>query len=105
MVNPRAWFPGRRSPARIKGRREGDAVRGERSAAMHRRLLLVLVAASWGASPASAREGPASTVRVAGIVLKWVRGDKEANQRRIEPMIREAARNGAQVIVTTECFL
>ena len=33
------------------------------------------------------------TIHGAGIVLKWVRGDKEANFRRIEPMIREAARH------------
>lgn len=44
-------------------------------------------------------------LRVAGIVAKWVRGDKEANYRRIEPMIREAAKNGAKIICTTECFL
>ena len=46
-----------------------------------------------------------STVRVAGIVLKWIRADKEANLRRVEPMIREAAAGGAQIVVTTECFL
>lgn len=46
-----------------------------------------------------------STVRVAGLVLKWVRGDKEANWRRLEPMVREAARGGARIVVTTECFL
>jgi predicted amidohydrolase len=50
-------------------------------------------------------EGPPQTVRVAGIVLKWLRGDKEANYRRAEPMIREAARNGARIACTTECFL
>src|SRR5262249_52241529 len=48
---------------------------------------------------------PAPTFRVAGIVLKWIRGDKEANYRRIEPMIREAAAKGAQIVCTTECFL
>src|SRR5437762_8304758 len=45
------------------------------------------------------------TVRVAGIILKWIRGDKEMNYRRIEPLIREAAAGGAKIIVTTECFL
>lgn len=44
-------------------------------------------------------------VKVAGIVLKWVRGDKAANFRRAEPLIRQAARNGAELICTTECFL
>ncbi len=46
-----------------------------------------------------------STVRIAGIVLKWIRADKEANLRRVEPMIREAVTGGAQIVVTTECFL
>ena len=50
-------------------------------------------------------EAPAPTVKVAGIVLKWVRGDKEANYRRAEPMIREAAARGAKIVCTTECFL
>jgi len=45
------------------------------------------------------------TVRIAGIVLKWIRGDKAANLRRVEPMIRQAAAKGAQIVVTTECFL
>jgi predicted amidohydrolase len=45
------------------------------------------------------------TVRVAGIVLKWLRTDKDANYRRAEPLIRRAAAHGAQVVCTTECFL
>jgi len=53
-------------------------------------------------TPSSAKP---SSVRVAGIVLKWLRGDKEANYRRIEPLIREAAAHGAQIVCTTECFL
>lgn len=44
-------------------------------------------------------------VRVAGIVLKWVKGEKEVNYRRAEPLIREAAAHGADLVVTTECFL
>ena len=60
-------------------------------------------------APASSTALPAppsnSTVRVAGIVLKWVRGDKAANWRRLEPMVREAARGGARIVITTECFL
>ncbi|MBM3335683.1 carbon-nitrogen hydrolase family protein, partial [Candidatus Sumerlaeota bacterium] len=47
----------------------------------------------------------APTVRVAGIVLKWLRCDKEANHRRIEPLIRQAAAGGAKIVCTTECFL
>jgi len=61
--------------------------------------LLALVAGV----PAFAEER--SNVRVAGIVLKWLRADKQANFRRAEPLIREAAKNGAKVVVTTECFL
>ncbi len=45
------------------------------------------------------------TVRVAGIVLKWIRADKEANSRRAEAMIRQAAAGGAKIVCTTECFL
>jgi len=48
---------------------------------------------------------PVRTVRVAGIVLKWIRGDKDANLRRVEPMIRAAAAGGAKIVCTTECFL
>jgi N-carbamoylputrescine amidase len=53
--------------------------------------------ATWPAKP--------GTIRVAGIVLKWIRGDKEANYRRAELMIREAAAAGAKIVCTTECFL
>jgi predicted amidohydrolase len=45
------------------------------------------------------------TICIAGIVRKWIRADKEANYRRMEPMIREAAANRAQIVCTTECFL
>lgn len=54
--------------------------------------------------PAGDRQAP-KVIRVAGIVLKWIRGDKEQNYRRAEPMIREAAAHGADLVVTTECFL
>ncbi len=45
------------------------------------------------------------TVRVAGIVLKWVPGDRVENFARIEPLIREAAEKGADVVCTAESFL
>ena len=45
------------------------------------------------------------TVRVAGVVLKWVRGNKAANYRRAELVIREAAAGGAKIVCATECFL
>jgi predicted amidohydrolase len=64
---------------------------------------------SWSAAllilAPSADPAPQKTVKVAGIVLKWVRGDKEANYRRAEPLIREAAGKGARIVCTTECFL
>src|SRR5947207_2863052 len=62
------------------------------------------LAAAWAGEPQSPATKP-QTIHVAGIVLKWLRGDKEANYRRIEPMIREAAAHGAQIVCTTECFL
>jgi beta-ureidopropionase len=45
------------------------------------------------------------TVRVAGIVLKWLKADKAANCDRAEKLIREAAAGGARFVCTTECFL
>lgn len=70
------------------------------------RMLVVATALYW-AAPAIGADAPAAsrTVRAAGIVLKWVRGDKEANFRRAEQMIREAAAGGARLVCTTECFL
>jgi predicted amidohydrolase len=56
---------------------------------------------NWAAEPVPGSE----TVRVAGIVLKWIRTDKEANFRRALPMIRAAAAKGSRVVCTTECFL
>jgi len=73
-------------------------------------LALAGLLAFFGAAGVSADEPPeptaeAPTVRVAGIVLKWLRGDKEANYRRAEPLIRQAAAGGARIVCTTECFL
>jgi predicted amidohydrolase len=61
---------------------------------------LLLVSASLAADEASA-----ANVRVAGVVLKWLRTDKEANYSRAERLIEIAARGGAQLVCTTECFL
>jgi len=73
---------------------------------MIRTALAIWVLAACGIGHgATAAEEEAATVRIAGIVLKWIRGDKAANLRRVEPMIREAAARGAQIVVTTECFL
>ena len=64
--------------------------------------------AGWPGDAAAETDAPTAktpTVRVAGIVLKWIRTDKRANFRRAEPMIRRAAAGGAKIVVTTECFL
>lgn len=55
--------------------------------------------------PADDKSAAPPTVRVAGIVLKWIRQDRDANWRRVVPLIREAARKGAKIVCTTECFL
>jgi predicted amidohydrolase len=69
-------------------------------------VVLVGLAYLPGANLADELAGASkATVRVAGIVLKWIRGDKEANYGRVEPLIREAAKKGAHIICTTECFL
>lgn len=70
-------------------------------------IFLVLASQLAGLTAHAAEKPTASvpTVRIAGIVLKWVRGDKEANYRRAEPMIRQAAAKGAKIVCTTECFL
>lgn len=68
------------------------------------RALTFLALLVGGCASSPGRSRPES-VRVAGLVLKWIRGDKEANYRRAEPMIREAAGRGAKLVVTTECFL
>ncbi|HET6573935.1 MAG TPA: carbon-nitrogen hydrolase family protein [Fimbriiglobus sp.] len=72
--------------------------------AFRARVLASIVLAACPAGGPALADDPGS-VRVAGIVLKWLRADKEANYRRAEPLIREAAKNGAKVVVTTECFL
>jgi N-acyl-D-amino-acid deacylase len=68
---------------------------------------MVGIVAAACASPTFAESQlPAKgTVRIAGVVLKWVRGDKATNYQRAEKMIREAAAGGAKIICTTECFL
>ena len=69
---------------------------------MRLRILIVLIAVGLSGTLSGAKP---KTVRVAGIVLKWLRTDKAGNFKRAEKMIREAAANGARIVVTTECFL
>jgi predicted amidohydrolase len=71
---------------------------------------VLLVGASLAANeptqPQPAVENAAQeSVRVAGIVLKWLRTEKEANYARAEKLIEAAARGKAQLVCTTECFL
>jgi predicted amidohydrolase len=68
-------------------------------------LALLSLAVATLTLPARGDDTKRHTIKVAGIVLKWIRGDKDANLRRIEPLIREAAANGARIVCTTECFL
>lgn len=74
-------------------------------------VALVLVTATQAADePVTTppTNGPAwreTHVRVAGIVLKWLRTEKEANYRRAEKLIEQAARGNAKLVCTTECFL
>jgi beta-ureidopropionase len=95
------------SASRIAGAHSPKA--GARRNSVAWPLLLALVA--WftpsGVPAREGREASAKpqTIRVAGIVIKWLRGDKAANFRRIEPLIREAASHGARIVCTTECFL
>lgn len=56
-------------------------------------------------SSVNSRPSQPKLVRVAGIVLKWLRTDKDANYSRAEKLITEAAHGGAQLVCTTECFL
>jgi predicted amidohydrolase len=65
----------------------------------------VTLAACLPLQAANSDTAATPTVRVAGIVLKWVRADKEANYHRVEPLIREAVQKGAKIVCTTECFL
>ena len=76
--------------------------------ARFRTACLLLAAWAWLVGSAACLAevpAPGGSVHVAGIVLKWIRGNKEANFRRAEPMIRQAAADGAQIVCTTECFL
>lgn len=75
-----------------------------------RLLLLALLVAACHPAPLSTAGGPlappaAGEVRVAGIVLKWLTADKAGNFQRLEPLVREAAANGARIVVTTESAL
>lgn len=70
-------------------------------------LLALLAGCQPGEQQAMTRSDnePGSTLRVAGIVLKWITADKDTNYARAEPLIREAAARGAELVITTECYL
>lgn len=69
-------------------------------------ILLVVIAliGSLGAEE-TPQAAATQTVRIAGLVLKWVHADREANFRRFETLLREAAAGEAKIVGTTECFL
>jgi predicted amidohydrolase len=67
-------------------------------------LLTITAIASIAAADQPQTETP-KAVRVAGVVLKWLRTEKDANLERAEKLIREAAAGGAEIVCTTECFL
>ena len=73
-----------------------------------REFIKTLGAATVGVSDVRAiAAGYSETVRVAAIVVRWVRfGDyKEPTSARVSALVREAAKNGAKIACTTECFL
>src|SRR5688572_20475743 len=74
---------------------------------IHSWIFFALVALGWMGRAILADENAAQPgqVRVAGIVLKWLRTEKEANYRRAERLIEQAAAGKAQLVCTTECFL
>ena len=94
-------------PSRIPGAHSSKTGAWRNPKAWALFLALAALFSPSGGVAQEVREASAKpqTVRVAGIVLKWLRGDKAANYRRIEPLIREAAAHGAQIVCTTECFL
>jgi predicted amidohydrolase len=68
--------------------------------------LFAMFAIGWpNAMPAQDFAATAGQVRVAGIVLKWLRTQKEQNYLRAEKLIQQAAAGKAQLVCTTECFL
>jgi predicted amidohydrolase len=105
-------IPATESNSRIRRRGQNDACSARATLGQNfPAWLAILALLAWSSSVGRAADAPPQpsakppTVRVGGIVLKWLRGDKEANYRRLEPLIREAAAHGAQIVCTTECFL
>lgn len=69
------------------------------------RIYVAFVALSVCPALRAADNSFPSSIRVAGIVLKWLRAEKNANYTRAEKLIEAAAKGGAQLVCTTECFL
>lgn len=68
-------------------------------------LALVITGSTCVAADPAISAPSAPKVRVAGVVLKWLKADKQKNCNRAETLIREAAVGGARFVCTTECFL
>ena len=74
------------------------------AAALGAALVCQLAWRAFADEPLAAEPKPGH-IRVAGIVLKWLRTDKAANFARAEKLIEQAAKGKAQLVCTTECFL
>jgi predicted amidohydrolase len=71
-------------------------------------IALTITFTLWGCSENSDEHQTITSnehVRVAGIILRWFPGDREANISRAEKLIRKAAHKGARIICTPESFL
>lgn len=69
-------------------------------------VTLAVTVHSWQITQVKGQSAAANrTVRVGGIVLQWIGGDREANFRRLERQVLNAAASGAKIVCTTECFL
>ncbi len=81
----------------------------------YRRISCLLVASAFAAllsltacsTKTRENETPrgSQTVRVAGLIMRWITGDREANIKRFEKLAREAVSGGAKIICTPESFL
>lgn len=67
-------------------------------------LMPLIFLAAVSENKIHASEGGDSVI-VAGIILKWAPKDLQKNYQRFEALVREAARQKAQIVCTTECFL
>lgn len=66
----------------------------------------IIAGSGWkGINQVKLYENNAKTVKIAGIILKWIPKKREENYQRSEKLIRKAASMGAKIVCTTESFL